>query len=60
MASTHAPDGNSARKTGSKKEMTWGGSVFPETDPISLFFRFAYIPVVYIGMNTESHGGQQS
>ena len=26
--------------------MTWGGSVFPETDPISLFFRFAYIPFV--------------
>ena len=23
-----------------------GESVFPETDPISLFFRFAYIPFV--------------
>ena len=27
-----------------KKDM--GESVFPETDPISLFFRFAYIPFV--------------
>ena len=31
------PDGNSARKTGSKKETTWGKSVFLETDPTSLF-----------------------
>ena len=33
-----------------------GESVFPETDPISLFFKFAYILLLYIGMNTESHG----
>ena len=31
-------------KRGARKNM--GGSVFPETDPISLFFRFAYIPFV--------------
>ena len=33
-----------------------GESVFPETDPISLFFKFAYILLLYIGMNTESCG----
>lgn len=26
--SIHAPDGNSARKTGSKKETTWGNQSF--------------------------------
>ena len=31
-------------KQGARKNM--GESVFPETDPISLFFRFAYIPFV--------------
>ena len=36
LASTHPPDGNSARKTENKKDNT-GESVFPETDPISLF-----------------------
>ena len=30
---------------GERKNDT-GESVFPETDPISLFFRFAYIPFV--------------
>ena len=39
LVSTHVPDGNSARRG---KNDT-GESVFPETDPISLFFRFAYI-----------------
>ena len=48
------------QKNGEQERNNTGESVFPETDPISLFFRFAYIPVVYIGMNTESHGGQQS
>ena len=45
MASTHAPDGNSAKKWGAEKN-DMRESVFPETDPISLFFRFAYIPFV--------------
>ena len=31
------PDGNSARETGARKN-DMGGSVFPETDPISLFW----------------------
>ena len=32
-------------KRGARKN-DMGESVFPETDPISLFFRFAYIPFV--------------
>ena len=32
-------------KWGARKN-DMGESVFPETDPISLFFRFAYIPFV--------------
>ena len=32
-------------KQGARKNDT-GEPVFPETDPISLFFRFAYIPFV--------------
>ena len=40
--STHVPDGDSARR----EENGTGESVFPETDPISLFFRFVYIPFV--------------
>ena len=40
--STHVPDGNSARR----EENNTGESVFPETDPIFLFFRFVYIPFV--------------
>ena len=32
-------------KWGARKN-DMGQSVFPETDPISLFFRFAYIPFV--------------
>ena len=45
LVSTHVPDGNSARRG----ENDTGKSVFPETDPISLFFRFAYIPFVIHG-----------
>ena len=43
MVSTHAPDGNSARR---ERKNDTGESVFPETDPISLFFRFVYITFV--------------
>ena len=35
-------------------------SVFPETDPISLFWGLLIYLLLHIGMNTESHGGQQS
>ena len=35
-------------------------SVFPETDPISLFWGLLIYLLLHIGMNTESRGGQQS
>ena len=37
-----------------------GESVFPETDPISFFLGLLIYLLLYIGMNTESCGGQQS
>ena len=53
------PDGNSARETGARKN-DMGESVFPETDLISLFWGLLIYLLLHIGMNTESHGGQQS
>ena len=35
-------------------------SVFPETDPISLFLGLLIYLLLHIGMNIESRGGQQS
>ena len=60
MASTHAPDGNSARKKRGARKNDMGESVFPETDPISLFLGLLIYLLLHIGMNTESGGGQQS
>ena len=37
-----------------------GESVFLETDLISLFWGLLIYLLLHIGMNTESHGGQQS
>ena len=37
-----------------------GESVFPETDPISLFWGLLIYLLLHIGMNTESPGGQQA
>ena len=37
-----------------------GESVFPETDPFSLFSGLLIYFLLYIGMNTESRGGQQT
>ena len=37
-----------------------GESVFPETDLISLFSGLLIYFLLYIGMNTESRGGQQT
>ena len=37
-----------------------GESVFPETDPSSLFWGLLMYLFLHIGMNTESRGGQQS
>ena len=46
-------------KRGARKN-NMGLSVFPETDPISLFLGLLIYLLLYIGMNTESRGGQQS
>ena len=37
-----------------------GESVFLETDPFSLFLGLLIYLLLHIGINTESHGGQQS
>ena len=37
-----------------------GESVFPKTDPFSLFLGLLIYLLLHIGMNTESRGGQQS
>ena len=37
-----------------------GESVFPETDPISLFWGLLIYLLLHMGMNTESRGGQKS
>ena len=44
---------------GERKNDT-GESVFPETDPIFLFSGLLIYFLLYIGMNTESRGGQQT
>ena len=43
-----------------EKKNDMGESVFPETDPISLFSGLLIYFLLCIGMNTESLGGQQS
>ena len=52
------PDGNSAKQEQERSNM--GESVFLETDSISLFLGLLIYVLLHIGMNTESHGGQQS
>ena len=42
-------------KRGARKNDT-GVSVFPETDPISLFWGLLIYLLLHIGMNTESRG----
>ena len=46
-------------KRGARKN-DMGESVFPETDPISLFLGLLIYLLLHIGMNTESHGGVSS
>ena len=48
------PEKRAARKN------DMGVSVFPETDPISLFWGLLIYLLLHIGMNIESLGGQQS
>ena len=52
------PDGNSARETGSKKEVTWGNQSFQKLILISLSL-LIYL-LLHIEMNTESRRGQHS
>ena len=47
--------GIQSEKRGTRKNDT-GESVFPETDPFSLFLGLLIYFLLYIGMNTESHG----
>ena len=56
LASTHAPDGNSARKTGSKKETTWGNQSFQKLIRFLYFSGLLIYFLLYIGMKTESCG----
>ena len=58
--STHIPDGNSARKKWEQERSDMGESVFPETDPFSLFLGLLIYLLLHIGMNTESHGVSRS
>ena len=44
---------------GERKNDT-GESVFPEIDPFSSFSGLVIYFLLYIGMNTESRGGQQT
>ena len=48
-----------SHKNGEQERSDMGESVFPETDPISFSGLLIYF-LLYIGMNTESHGGQQT
>ena len=49
-----------SQKNGEQERNDMGESVFPETDPISLFWGLLIYLLLHIGMNTESRGGQQS
>ena len=60
LVSIHAPDRNSARKTGSKKEMAQGNQSFRILIPFLYFLGLLIYLLLHIGMNTESCGGQQT
>ena len=49
-----------SQKNGEQERSDMGESVFPETDPISLFLGLLIYLLLHIGMNTESRGGEQS
>ena len=60
LVSTHISDGNSAGKMGSEKEMTRGNQSFQNWSDFFIFQVCLYTFLLYIGMNTESCGGQQT
>ena len=43
-----------------ERKIDTGESIFPETDPISLFSGLLIYFLLYIGMTTESHGVSRS
>ena len=49
-----------SQRNGEQERSDMGLSVFPETDPISLFWGLLIYLLLYIGMNTEPCGSQQS
>ena len=56
MVSLHAPDGNSARKEENEKRPHRGNQSFQEL-VLFLYFSGSLIYfLLYIGLNTESHG----
>ena len=60
MASVHAPDRNSARKEENKKRPHGGNQSFPELVQFLHFSGPLIYFLLYIGMNTESHGVSRS
>ena len=58
LVSTHVPDGNSARR--GKKEQHGGISLSRNWSDFFIFQVCLYTFLLYIGMNTESCGGQQT
>ena len=59
LVSTHISDGNSARKTGSEKRHG-GISLSRNWSDFFIFQVCLYTFLLYIGMDTESCGGQQT
>ena len=49
-----------SQKNGEQERTTWGNQSFWKLIPISLFLSLLIYLLLYIGMNTESCGGQQS
>ena len=45
-----------SQRNGEQERRDMGESVFPETDPISLFLGLFIYLLLHIGMNTESRG----
>ena len=60
LVGTLIPDGNLARKTGSKKETTQGNQSFQKLIRFLYFSGLLIYFMLCIGMNTESRGGQQT
>ena len=49
-----------SQKNGEQERMTWGNQSFWKLIPFLYFLSLLIYFLLYIGMNTESHGGQQT